>query len=231
MRHTAVSGIGCDEHMVRQQAPLHVRSLRPPTLQIDGSFQVRTGLAVGWSVAMRASGRARDRLAAREAAARAVARVTGCAEDAVTLSHRAGAAPVALHFRGDSAEPLPCALSIAHSGGQAVAAAAATATAWRVGVDVERAGTVSPQQVRVFASCTERALGIDPTVLWTLKEAAWKACSCASSMPFQALRVEFVAASYGLTSVVFSVREQSVRASACIWHPWRGWIATLVAVA
>jgi 4'-phosphopantetheinyl transferase EntD len=208
--------------------PLDVKTIWPPAVQTDGADRLHTGLAVAWSTAAAGCGRARDRLAAERAAACAVARVSGCAEDAVTLSHRAGAAPIPMRRYAGTAEPLSCAVSIAHSAGRAVAAASA---ARRVGVDLERAGIVSPRQLRLFASRAERALGIDPTVLWTLKEAAWKAFSCKSTTPFKALTVAAVGAAPTTPAyVVFALHGDILPGSTHVFHPWPGWLAAVVEV-
>lgn len=220
------------EPMNTQQHPIDVMTVWPPTVRMDGADEPHAGVAVAWTASAARFGRAADRLAAERAAACAVARVSGCAEHAIALSHRAGAAPIPMCRRAGMAEPLPCAVSIAHSAGRAVAAAAAASSARRIGVDLERAGIVSPTRLRLFASRAERALGVDPTVLWTLKEAAWKAFSCNSAMPFKALTVAAVGGSSTIPSyVVFALHGDILPGSAHIWQPWPGWLAALVEVA
>jgi phosphopantetheinyl transferase (holo-ACP synthase) len=216
--------------MVTEQFPIETMTVWPPAVRLDGREPLQAGLAVAWSASAGGVGRADDRLAATRAAASAVARVSGCAESAVALSHRAGAAPVPMRLHEGAAEPLDCAVSIAHSSGHAVAAAAAAGAARRLGVDLERTGTVSPTQLRLFASRAERALGVDPTTLWTLKEAAWKAFSCDATTPFHALTVAALEAAPAPMYVVFGLRDDIVPGFACIWHPWPGWLAALVAV-
>jgi hypothetical protein len=98
-------------------------------------------------------------------------------------------------------------------------------------VDLERTSTVSAGSLRLFTSRTERALGIDPTTLWTVKEAAWKAFSCDDRTPFGAIAV----AAFGATAetpawIVFDVGGEIVAASVHIWQPWRGWVAAAVEV-
>lgn len=217
--------------MVSEQVSTELMTGWPVPVQTSGAVELHAGLAVAWSVAGRDLGRSADRLAAARATARAVARVSGCAEDAVALSHRPGSAPTPLRRHNGAIELLPCVVSIAHSGGRAVAAAASTNCARRIGVDLERAGVVSPRQLRLFASASERALGLDPTTLWTLKEAAWKAFSCDASMPFQALTVAAIGTARTPGHIVFALRGEIVPAVACIWHPWPGWLAALVEVA
>jgi hypothetical protein len=210
------------------QLPIDPHPVWPPTVRMDGVDLLREGLAVAWSTSVTSPGLAGDRLAAARAAASAVARVSGCAENDVALSHRTGAAPIPMLRHAGATEPLPCAVSIAHSAGHAVAAADTTG---RVGVDLERAGTVSHSQLRLFASPCERALGIDPTTLWTLKEAAWKAFSCDDATPFQALTVAALEAAPEPMYIVFGLRGDIVPGFARIWHPWPGWLAALVEVA
>jgi 4'-phosphopantetheinyl transferase EntD len=201
----------------------------PVAAQTTGPIQTPAGTALAWSDAAHSGGRAADRLAAARAGARAVARVSGCAERAVALLHRSSAAPVALRRRNGAVELLPCRLSIAHSGGRAVAAAASGAG--RIGVDLERGGAVACHQLRLFASPQECALGIEPTTLWTLKEAAWKAFSCDATTPFHALTIAAVDATLSATRVVFALRGDIRPGFVQVWHPWPGWIAALVEVA
>jgi len=216
--------------MLSEHSASDVMTAWPLPVRTVGPSEPRGGLALAWSVAVGSLGRSGDRLAAARAAACAVARVTGCAEGSVALSHRAGRAPVPMRRRNSAVEVLPCAVSIAHSSGRAVAAACASGDG-RIGVDLERAGTVSPDQLRLFASPPERAFGLEPTTLWTLKEAAWKAFSCKASTPFHALTIAALGAAPSAAYIVFALRGDVVPGFAHIWQPWPGWVAALVEVA
>lgn len=82
------------------------------------------------------------------------------------------------------------ALSISHRDGRAAAAAAGAGT--RVGVDLERAGSVPRDRERYFLTRRERRSPGRPeaAVLWALKEAAWKAFRCDATLPFTELELE-----------------------------------------
>lgn len=82
------------------------------------------------------------------------------------------------------------ALSISHRDGRA--AAAAGATGMRVGVDLERAGSVPRARERYFLTRRERRSRGRPeaATLWALKEAAWKAFRCEATLPFTELELE-----------------------------------------
>jgi len=138
--------------------------------------------------------RRRDWLAGRCAAKRAVAARCGAplALDCIQLEPRAGAAPLCM-VRDDSQHwtPLPFSLSIAHRDGLAIAAAADSATL--VGVDIERVDEIVPEHYRYFLAQRERssAARIDATLVWVLKEAAWKALGLGAALPFTALQLAF----------------------------------------
>ena len=80
-------------------------------------------------------------------------------------------------------------LSLSHRDGRAVAAAAPAGL--RIGVDLEVAGAVSRGQARYFLASAEeeRVPGTDVTLLWSLKEAAWKALGLGRAVPFKALEL------------------------------------------
>jgi len=80
-------------------------------------------------------------------------------------------------------------LSISHRDGHAVAAIAPAGV--RVGVDLEPAEAVPLGLARHFLTPREQDLasGGDPTVLWSLKEAAWKALALGRSLPLKALEL------------------------------------------
>jgi len=80
-------------------------------------------------------------------------------------------------------------LSISHRDGRAVAAIARAGV--RVGVDLERVGAVPRRLAGHFLTPQELDLAGagDPTVLWSLKEAAWKALALGRSLPLKALEL------------------------------------------
>ena len=158
-----------------------------------------------------------DRRAAARAAGTALEALTGTAAP-VTLLHRPGAPA--------EAAGVAATLSVAHVSGRAVAAAASPGR--HVGVDLEREGRVETPEVRRFAHASEQAAVADPTTLWALKEAAWKALQCARDVPFHALRIEFDAAGEVCAVVLRGVRRA---ARSRVWAPWCGWTAAVVEVA
>ena len=80
-------------------------------------------------------------------------------------------------------------LSLSHRDGRAVAAAATAGL--RIGVDLELVGAVPRRLARYFLAPSEEGLVADgdPTLLWSLKEAAWKALGLGRSMPFKSLEL------------------------------------------
>jgi phosphopantetheinyl transferase (holo-ACP synthase) len=80
-------------------------------------------------------------------------------------------------------------VSISHRDGLAVAMVAPPGV--RVGVDLERSGSVPLQAIRHFLTPAERGMVmyVDPAVLWSLKEAAWKALGLGPSVPLHAMEL------------------------------------------
>jgi 4'-phosphopantetheinyl transferase EntD len=179
-------------------------------------------VAVGLAVERRPTADA-DRAAAARAVRHAIAQFHAAVADTLALVHRRGAPPLALG--GPSREALPYTISIAHRDGHAIAAAGRGGNC--IGVDIERADSVEAAQLRMFATPAERNSGVEPTTLWVLKEAAWKALVCPSTMPFQSLQLEF---SRGRLCGV-RVNGRQLRAHAHVWSPWQGWLAAVVAIA
>ena len=160
-----------------------------------------------------------DYRAARLAVRCAVAPSTGAgaAPRSVAVLRRPGAPPaVWLRCPRGGWRRAGVAVSLAHRDGRAAAVAAARGTP--IGVDVERAGAVAPEHVRYFAGPAEAEAGPrDPTALWALKEAAWKALRLGPSCPLRALGLEFDAAGQVCAVVV---RERRLRARAVLARPW-----------
>ena len=98
----------------------------------------------------------------------------------------------------------------------------------RLGVDVERAGSVGEARLRYFLAPGERDGGLDPASLWTLKEAAWKALGCDERLPFRELALELDGAG-GLRAV--ALRGQIFPARATLTTPWPGYVLAVCSVA
>ena len=169
-----------------------------------------------------------DRLPGCAAARLAIARAFGIPDaERVVLRARRGMSPAAflLGPRG-ALRALPTALSIAHSAGRAVAAAAHLSTL--LGVDLERYGAVRGDQLRYFLTPAERRGGRrhSPTTLWVLKEAGWKALGCNAQTPFCAVALCFDGRGC-VTAVSRDGRTIGVRAT--LLRPWPGFICAVIA--
>jgi 4'-phosphopantetheinyl transferase EntD len=116
-------------------------------------------------------------------------------------------------------------VSIAHVAGRAAAVAALAPG--RVGIDLERAGSVRPAQARYFLTRAERRLArrLGLTVLWTLKEAAWKALRADDATPFLALEVH--AGPRGDIESV-SLHDRRHGARALVARPWPGFVLAVL---
>jgi 4'-phosphopantetheinyl transferase EntD len=136
----------------------------------------------------------------------------------------AGAAPLASAPDESAGTATGVSLSIAHRDGRAAAAACAAPD--RIGVDLERAGSVGRSDLTRFMSARElaRCGGLDATVLWTIKEAAWKALVLPRVAPFAAL--ELVCVRGALTELRFEGSRWPARAQ--LHRPWPGYHATVV---
>ena len=134
--------------------------------------------------------RRRDWLAGRCAAKRAVARRLGVSIDRLSLETNVGGAPFCSLQAGGSWTPLPLTISISHCAGVAIATTADLTAS--IGVDIEREGVVEPHEQRLFLGSREHVLsGMDATLAWVLKEAAWKALRLGNEIPFAALALDF----------------------------------------
>src|SRR5688500_3462245 len=121
--------------------------------------------------------------------------------------------------------PLSLSISLSHTDGHAIAAAAAHPA--RIGVDLEREGQISSVQARYFLSARERRMRGARTLteLWALKEAAWKALGCGDSTPFSDL--ELILDDGGAMRAV-RLGTMVFPAIAEIRHPWPGWVAAVL---
>ena len=161
--------------------------------------------------------RRRDWLAGRCAAKRAVGERWGMTADRIELTSVADAAPqVSVRTQIGCWSPLPGRLTLSHRDGVAIAVAFGSTAA--IGVDVERAGDVSPVEVRYFLSEDERMRrqDIDATVVWVLKEAAWKALGLTADRPLSSLQLVFRDGASELIAVRYGKGE--IRAHAAVSH-------------
>lgn len=162
-----------------------------------------------------------DYRASRLAASRAVrAALPGVLE--IRIRRRTGAAPAVI----GTAQPI--ALSLTHCDGRA-AAIAAPAPA-RIGIDLEREDTISPDHARYFLTIRERAaLGTHSlAALWALKEAAWKALALPGDTRFHDLELAMNDAG---TVEAVSTPAQAFSASATLATPWPGYVLATIRVA
>jgi phosphopantetheinyl transferase (holo-ACP synthase) len=198
-------------------------------LAADAADAARTLTAAerGEHESLASDARRRDWLVGRLAAKRAVARALGIRGLArIEIAARPGAAPRALLLDAEG-EPhaLPLVLSLAHCDGRA---AAAVGPEWvRLGVDVERAGSVGEARRRYFLAPGEGG-GLDAAGLWTLKEAAWKALGCDEQLPFRALTLQLDGAG-SLRAV--ALRGEIFPARATVATPWPGYVLAVCSVA
>ena len=82
-----------------------------------------------------------------------------------------------------------------------------------------------PQQPRENDERQAPGRPLDGAVLWSLKEAAWKAFRCPGDLPFMCLELELSARSV-VTAVRIRGRRHPVRA--LLRRPWPGWVVTVV---
>jgi phosphopantetheinyl transferase len=164
----------------------------------------------------------RDWVAGRLAAKRVAASLAGIPLSRIRLRDGRDGTPEI-----DDVPSRHIALSLAHAEGHAIAVA--TDGTLAIGVDLERAGRVAPGHARYFLSARERRRHDDgdAVVLWTLKEAAWKALRCPPSTPLGAL--ELRRATGGRISGV-ELHGRVYPARAVLGRPWSGFVAAIVLV-
>ena len=175
-----------------------------------------------------------SRLAAQRAAAALIALSRG-PRDSIEIVRggdegRGGTQLVARRVAGHSASkvitiPLGLSISVSHADGRAIAAA--TSRPARIGVDLERADTVSPRHADYFLSRheRERSGSLTLTELWALKESAWKALGCDDTTPFGEVELIFDT-SGGVRAL--RLRAMVIPVVAELRHPWPGWIGAIV---
>jgi 4'-phosphopantetheinyl transferase EntD len=95
----------------------------------------------------------------------------------------------------------------------------------RVGIDIEREGAVWPAARRYFLTAKEQQSPLSATILWSLKEAAWKALRCRGSTVFSSLELGFNRAG-ALESLTLEGTEH--RAGSMIWTPRVGYVLAVV---
>ena len=163
------------------------------------------------------------RLAAKRAAGSLLRGRAGRRIEVWSLAH--GAPSLSLLDGRGRRTPMGGVLSISHRDARAVAAVAPPGV--RVGIDLERAGSVPIPRVRFFLTPAERrtAAHVDPTILWSLKEAAWKALGLGRSLPFTSLELRRDA---GGRLIGVEIEGTPVPMRACLARPWRGFHLVVV---
>jgi 4'-phosphopantetheinyl transferase EntD len=157
-------------------------------------------------------------VASRVAAQRAIRGIVGDG-GTIEVHRRPHRAPVAQLLHDSSRRSI--ALSLTHSDGRAAAIAAPAGS--RIGIDLEHVEAIDPARERFFLTERERrSVGrIATAVLWTLKEAAWKALRLGSSVGFHELELSILE-SGEVRHVHF--RGQSWRAVTTLSSPWPGYV-------
>src|SRR3954463_7753628 len=176
--------------------------------------------------------RKRDWLAGRYAAKRALAARWDVPPDRIELASIPGAAPrPSLRNPAGSCSPLPDRLTIAHRDG--IALAAAFPSTILVGVDIERAGELSPVELRYILSESERPPcdGVDPTLVWVLKEPAWKALGLTPRTPLSSPQLVLRAHTQELVAVRLGEHEFPACAAVSRIDASRPLIAAIVRIA
>ena len=175
--------------------------------------------------------RRHDWLAGRSAAKRAIGARWDVPADRIELASTPGSAPrPSVRSRIGGWSPLPDRLTIAHRDGVAIAAAFPSTAS--VGVDLERAAELSLSELRYIASEPERSRlqGIDTTLIWVLKEAAWKALGLAPATPLPSLQLVFRASTHTLVAVRHGARQLNAHADIMRFEGDRPLIAALVEI-
>jgi phosphopantetheine--protein transferase-like protein len=165
-----------------------------------------------------------ERRASRVAARRAIRGVVGSSAE-VEIRARPSRPPV-VRVCGDSRGAAP-ALSLTHRDGKAAAIAAPAGT--RVGIDIERLDDIDSDHARRFLTAREQraAQGFSLAVLWSLKEAFWKAMGLDGSVAFHDLELDVDAAGR-VRGVCY--RDEWRRAAATIAAPWPRYVMAAVCV-
>lgn len=116
-------------------------------------------------------------------------------------------------------------LSLAHREGRAVAVVAPSGT--RVGVGLERAGSVPLQMIQHNLTPLERSIAteVDPTILWSLKQAAWKALGLGSTVPIGSIELRA-----GPSGQLLGVEAEGLLlpVHTRVGEPWPGFLSTMV---
>lgn len=162
----------------------------------------------------------RDCAAGRLAAERALHALTGSSVDAVIEPGSNG------HMTAQVGGQ-PVQLCLAQQDGRA--ASVATQSSLGIGIDLVRVDSVQPAELRFFLTPRERGqrCAYESSVLWALKEAAWKAMACPRGGPFQALELEL-----DDQGCIAAVRYRGVRCCRAggliITPPWTDYRAAIV---
>lgn len=162
-----------------------------------------------------------ERRASRIAARRAIRSIVG-RDVIVDLRRRVNRPPLARVRDGCSS---PIALSLTHCDGRTAAIAAISGA--KVGIDLERLVETPGSHERYFLTDRERrATSSWPAaVLWTLKEAVWKALALDPSVGLQELELDIDDAGTMRGAEVRGVRYHG---TASVSSPWPGYVMATV---
>ena len=170
-----------------------------------------------------------ERRASRLAARRAIRRITGeqgMEGGTIEIRRRAGRSPSArVRYRYGGENQRSVALALSHRDGRAAAIAGPAGAL--VGVDIERFDAIDSSHDRLYLTEHERraAAHTSAVVLWTLKEAAWKALQLDGSVGFHELELHLDDA--GEVRGV-RCRGQWYSAVAAVVSPWNGYIMAVL---
>lgn len=170
--------------------------------------------------------RHRDWLSGRLAAKRAIAERMGISDlDCIELRHQEGRAPIPVFVDSGGELVLPIAVSITHREGRGAAVASAEVAG--LGIDLELQGSVTSRQSIYFLTDKEKRVAHTSgrTILWVLKEAAWKALACDDRTPFMDVELCFDKAG----EVIGVARDGNVTPAASrVTYPWPGFVMAVV---
>jgi 4'-phosphopantetheinyl transferase EntD len=165
-----------------------------------------------------------ERTASRVAARRAIRGIVG-GNGTIELLARASRAP-AVRIRGNG-RCAPPVLSLSHRDGKAAAIAAPAGE--RVGIDVERLAPLDAAHARRFLTTREQKceISLPLAMLWSLKEAFWKALGLNGSVAFRELELD-IDRDGRVRGIYF--RNEWRRAAGTIAAPWPGYVMAVVSV-
>jgi 4'-phosphopantetheinyl transferase EntD len=166
-----------------------------------------------------------ERRASRLAARRAIRRLAGRLA-AIEIRRRPDRPPLA-RFRLLGEPPQQIALSLTHREGRAAAVAASPGVA--IGIDLERTDAVPAGAERMFMTPFElrQSPRLASSIVWSLKEASWKALRLGGDVSFHDLELDIDPA--GLLRGLI-LRRRRIPASATVVSPWSCFVLATVQI-